>query len=303
MHITPATPDDCPAIAALHVASWQQAYAHLLPAEYLASLSVARREASWRQVLAEDRSELLVARSGTEVLGFVSFGPSRDADAPAGRGEVWALYVSPGAWSTGVGRALWDAGRERLVALGFRSVSLWVLAGNERALRFYRLAGFSVEEGCETTFEMGGAMLREVRLLIENPTQRTTMTPPALAAWHELVRNRNVKGLDALLANDVVFHSPVVHTPQAGKAVTVQYLGAAFHVFFNESFRYVREVVGPSDAVLEFQVEIDGIAVNGVDMIKWNDEGKVVDFKVLVRPLKAINLIHQRMAAMLQANQ
>ena len=121
-----------------------------------------------------------------------------------------------------------------------------------------------------------------------------------LHTWHELVRTRNVKGLDTLLADDVVFHSPVVHTPQAGKALTARYLGAAFHVFFNESFRYVREIVGPHDAVLEFQVEIEGIAVNGVDLIKWNDAGRIVEFKVMLRPLKAINLIQQKMAALLQ---
>ena len=117
------------------------------------------------------------------------------------------------------------------------------------------------------------------------------------------MRSRNVKGLDALLANEVVFHSPVVHTPQSGKAVTLQYLSAAFSVFFNPTFRYVRELVGERDAVLEFQVEIEGIAVNGVDMIRWDDQGRIVDFKVMIRPLKAINLIHQKMAAMLQANQ
>jgi hypothetical protein len=125
------------------------------------------------------------------------------------------------------------------------------------------------------------------------------MAIDTLSTWHDLVSHRNVKGLDALLAEDVVFHSPVVHTPQVGKAITTQYLGAAFHVFFNETFRYVREVTGPRDAVLEFQVEIDGIAVNGVDMIQWNDDGRVVEFKVLIRPLKAINLIHQKMGEML----
>ena len=123
---------------------------------------------------------------------------------------------------------------------------------------------------------------------------------PALHTWHELVRTRDGRGLDALLADDVVFHSPVVHTPQVGKAITARYLTAAFHVFFNESFRYVREIVGPHDAALEFQVEIDGIAVNGIDLIKWNDAGRIVEFKVLIRPLKAINLIHQKMAALLQ---
>ena len=129
------------------------------------------------------------------------------------------------------------------------------------------------------------------------------MTHATLTTWHELVKTRNTKGLKDLLADDVVFYSPVVHTPQAGKAVTAQYLSAAFHVFFNETFRYVREVVGPSDAVLEFEVNIDGIVVNGVDMIKWNDEGKIVEFKVMLRPLKAINLIHQKMGVLLQAKQ
>lgn len=129
------------------------------------------------------------------------------------------------------------------------------------------------------------------------------MAHSVLDTWHELVKTRNAKGLRDLLADDVVFHSPVVHTPQAGKAVTTQYLAAAFQVFFNASFRYVREVVGPRDAVLEFQVEIDGITVNGVDMIRWNDEDRITDFKVMIRPLKAINLIHQKMAAMLQAQQ
>lgn len=122
-----------------------------------------------------------------------------------------------------------------------------------------------------------------------------------VAMWHELIRSRDAKGLNSLLADDVVFHSPVVHTPQVGKAITVQYLSAAFGVFSNESFRYVRELTGPHDAALEFQVEIDGINVNGVDMLKWNEEGEIVEFKVLIRPLKAVNLIHQKMAAMLQA--
>jgi hypothetical protein len=121
-----------------------------------------------------------------------------------------------------------------------------------------------------------------------------------LHTWHELVRTRNVAGLDTLLADDVVFHSPVVHTPQVGKAITARYLAAAFQVFFNESFRYVREIVGAQDAALEFQVEIDGIAVNGIDLIKWNEAGRIVELKVLIRPLKAINLIHQKMAGLLQ---
>ena len=124
-----------------------------------------------------------------------------------------------------------------------------------------------------------------------------------LEAWHRLVRTQDANGLTALLADDAVFHSPVVHAPQAGRKLVARYLGAAFLVFFNPTFRYVREIVGPSDAMLEFETEIDGVLVNGVDLIKWNDAGLIVEFKVMVRPLKAINLVHQRMAAMLQADQ
>jgi hypothetical protein len=126
-------------------------------------------------------------------------------------------------------------------------------------------------------------------------------TDHALDTWHRLVRTQDPSGLNALLAEDAVFHSPVVHTPQRGRKLAAAYLSAAFHVFFNPTFRYVREIVGASDAMLEFETEIDGVLVNGVDLIKWNEAGQIVDFKVMLRPLKAINLIHQRMAAMLQS--
>ena len=129
------------------------------------------------------------------------------------------------------------------------------------------------------------------------------MTNHPLETWHRLVRTQDPAGLNALLAEDAVFYSPVVHTPQRGKRLVAGYLNAAFHVFFNPSFRYVREIVGASDAMLEFETEIDGVLVNGVDLIKWNDAGQIIEFKVMLRPLKAINLIHQRMAAMLQSNQ
>ena len=124
------------------------------------------------------------------------------------------------------------------------------------------------------------------------------MTTP-IATWHRLVEQRDPNGLDDLLADDAVFVSPIVHAPQVGKAITKKYLKAAFHVFFNDTFHYVRELTGPRDAILEFEVELDGIRVNGVDMIKWNDAGKIVELKVMIRPLKAINLIHQKMGAML----
>ena len=127
------------------------------------------------------------------------------------------------------------------------------------------------------------------------------MTEHPLETWHRLVRSHDPSGLRELLAEDAVFHSPVVHTPQRGREVAAMYLAAAFQVFFNPGFRYVREIVGASDAVLEFETEIDGVHVNGVDMIRWNDAGRIVDFKVMLRPLKAIDAVHRRMAAMLQA--
>ncbi len=129
------------------------------------------------------------------------------------------------------------------------------------------------------------------------------MAAAALETWHRLVRDQDPSGLVALLAEDAVFHSPVVHTPQRGRQLAAGYLGAAFKVFFNPTFRYVREIVGPSDAMLEFETELDGVVVNGVDLIKWNDAGQIVEFKVMLRPLKAIQVVHQRMAAMLRSGQ
>ena len=129
------------------------------------------------------------------------------------------------------------------------------------------------------------------------------MTNHPLETWHHLVRAKDPSGLNALLADDAVFYSPVVHTPQRGKKLVAGYLSAALHVFVNASFRYVREIVGASDAMLEFETDIDGVLVNGVDLIKWNDDGQIIEFKVMLRPLKAINVIHQRMAEMLQSDQ
>jgi len=125
-------------------------------------------------------------------------------------------------------------------------------------------------------------------------------TSPVIDAWHELVRTRDMAALRTLLADDVVFHSPVVHTPQRGKAITTQYLTGAMHVLNNASFRYEREIIGTHDAVLEFATEIDGIQINGIDLIRWNDAGQITDFKVMVRPLKAVNMLHQQMGAMLE---
>ena len=120
-----------------------------------------------------------------------------------------------------------------------------------------------------------------------------------LARWHELLENQQLDGLAELIADEAVFHSPVVHTPQRGKDLVLMYLTGAFHVLLPGNFVYRREVVDGSEVVLEFEAELDGIHVNGVDMIRFNEDGKIIDFKVLVRPLKAINMLHRMMGEML----
>ena len=117
--------------------------------------------------------------------------------------------------------------------------------------------------------------------------------------WHAVMESQSTEGLWDLLAPDCVFWSPVVHTPQQGREITFKYLSAASHVFGND-FRYMREVIGSNLAVLEFECLIDDIKINGVDMIEV-EGGRIVDFKVLVRPLKAVNKVHERMMAMLEA--
>jgi hypothetical protein len=121
----------------------------------------------------------------------------------------------------------------------------------------------------------------------------------ALHHWHALVKTRDLQGLDVLLADEVVFYSPVLGTPQVGKAVTQTYLSAALLVLANDSFHYVREVVGENDAVLEFECVIDGVRVNGVDILRWNAAQQLTEFKVMLRPMKAVHLIQEKMAVML----
>jgi hypothetical protein len=121
-----------------------------------------------------------------------------------------------------------------------------------------------------------------------------------LEIWHQAIKERNTNHLNTILADDVVLHSPIMHNLIEGKKMVTFYLMAAFQTFVTPEFTYVRELADDSNAILEFTTEIDGIFVNGMDMISWNEEGKIIDFKVMVRPLKAINLIHEKMKMMLE---
>ena len=123
-----------------------------------------------------------------------------------------------------------------------------------------------------------------------------------VAAWHAYMDGGgDPQALREMLAEDAVFHSPVVHSPQAGRDKVFAYLHAASHVLGGDDFRYEREIINGDQAMLEFATTLDGIHINGVDIIRWNKDGKIIDFKVMVRPLKAINKVWEKMGEMLAA--
>jgi hypothetical protein len=126
------------------------------------------------------------------------------------------------------------------------------------------------------------------------------MVPKVLQEWHKIVETRDVKLLDALLADEATMFSPVVHTPQRGKAITKLYLMGAMHTIANENFKYIQEVYNDHFAMLEFETVIDGKIVNGVDMITWNENNQITEFKVMLRPLQGINAVHKAMGEALE---
>ena len=123
-----------------------------------------------------------------------------------------------------------------------------------------------------------------------------------LQRWHAIIESGSrPEELASIIHEDAVFHSPVVHTPQKGRDLVVAYLSAAGKTLANESFTYVRELVDGENACLEFTTEMNGVHVNGVDLIRFNEDGLIIDFKVMVRPLKALNKVWEQMAATLEA--
>jgi ketosteroid isomerase-like protein len=126
----------------------------------------------------------------------------------------------------------------------------------------------------------------------------------AIARWHRYLDGDPTTGLDELLADDVVFYSPVVYTPQRGKAVTAQYLEAATRTLAGGeggTFQYTKQVLSGDTAVLEFETSVEGKYVNGVDIIRWNDDGRIVEFRVMMRPLQGIQAVHEQMGRRLAA--
>jgi len=121
------------------------------------------------------------------------------------------------------------------------------------------------------------------------------MTMTGLDRWYACAKSQDARGLLDLLHPEVVFESPVVHTPQRGRDITYKYLSSALKVLGSPTFAYVGEWRSQDGAVLEFVTEIDGTKINGVDIIGFADDGRIKHFKVMVRPLKAINLLHRMM--------
>jgi hypothetical protein len=137
--------------------------------------------------------------------------------------------------------------------------------------------------------------------------------------WHAFIRGELSGGLDELLHDDVVFYSPIVFTPQRGKQVTALYLAAAAQTFAGDGaarvgdghvesgaappgrFRYTKEVLGDDTAMLEFETTMRGKYVNGIDIIRCDDRDRIIEFRVMIRPLQAVNLVHEQMKAMLDS--
>lgn len=165
--VRPAIPADADAIGLVHVRSWQSAYRDTMPRDYLGGLDPAQRSQVWRAILEKAQPSLggvLVAGAeGGGITGFASFGPSRDSDTdPRVTGEVFAIYADPDAWGTGAGRALMGGAVAELARLGYADAILWVLDANDRARRFYVLAGWE-EDGARKTDGSRGFDITEVR--------------------------------------------------------------------------------------------------------------------------------------------
>lgn len=164
IHVRPATLDDALAIAQIHTLAVQEAYRDLLPQEQLAAMPVEKRRAYWREAIEFAEPQVQVAVDGDKIVGFVGYDRSRDEKSKPTTGEIWSIYVSPSHWTQGIGLALWDAGREGLQDEECTHVTVWMPLQNERALRFFELAGFKRELPTARTAVIGGVKLEEIRL-------------------------------------------------------------------------------------------------------------------------------------------
>lgn len=160
-----AKPDDAGAIATIHVAAWKAAYRGIVPDEFLDSLSIEQRSDAWRRILLDGPPEnVLVAQATDTIVGWISAATSRDPDAGPSTGEIWAVYMAPAHWRTGIGRVLCQQAERSLVEQGSNEVTLWVLKDNRFAQQFYGSMGFIADPQCEKTIVRAGAEIQEIRM-------------------------------------------------------------------------------------------------------------------------------------------
>lgn len=154
--------EDIPQIAKTHVQSWQTTYVGQVPQSYLDDLSITKREDSWAEALQNPKHKMFVADQDGIVIGFSSFGPSRDEDCLPNVGELYAIYLTEEHKGVGIGKSLWERTLKALSELGFVEITLWVLDTNHRARSFYEKVGF-VLDGKNKTVNIGGEDVVELR--------------------------------------------------------------------------------------------------------------------------------------------
>ena len=164
IQVRPATHKDAQAIAEIHVETWRVAYAGLVADDYLNGLSVEKKKAEWLDSIKFGEPQVIVALDGNAIVGFAGYDRTRDPKTKPTTGEIWALYVASDYWGEGAGLALWDGCREGLDEEGCLEVTLWCMLRNERALRFFELAGFKREMSTAKTVPLGSGKVEEVRM-------------------------------------------------------------------------------------------------------------------------------------------
>jgi ribosomal protein S18 acetylase RimI-like enzyme len=163
IQVRPAEIEDAEQVAAVHAQSSHAAYEHVAPEQH-AQLAPEKRRAFWRDAIEYSEPQVQIAFAGDRAIGFVGYDRSRDPKSKPTTGEIWALYVLSTHWDQAAGLALWDAAREGLIEEGCTEVTLWVPLCNDRALRFFELAGFKRELNTARTAPIGGVKLEEIRL-------------------------------------------------------------------------------------------------------------------------------------------
>jgi GNAT superfamily N-acetyltransferase len=169
MEITIPTAKDAKAIAELNVLAWQHAYKGLMPSDFLANLSVEKREAGWRKWIDDPESLIHVSKDlDGKVSGYVAYAKSRDTGHIDSTAEIVAIYVDPGSWGSGIGTELLQKALQEISHLAFARTTLWVLEGNSRAMQFYSKHGFRPDDWAAKSIEIAGTKLQEVRYVLKH---------------------------------------------------------------------------------------------------------------------------------------